>query len=114
MNLLSPPDLSTKVDGFEPGSWSISWKGRTWHMSEVTGEHLSFMNMMMDDGDTWEHLDMSNIGSENAAAGPVRLQSWIVAFVMVADEMEVEELAMFIKEVRETPVGDLLDCFTGH
>lgn len=108
--MLAPPDPAT-IDRRlpEPGSWRITWRGRVWHESDITGEHLALIALITGEDD-WRALDLAEIDPKR---GPYRLMLMITALVAVADRADDErKLARIIRDVREATVAELLDALT--
>lgn len=96
---LPPPAVS-------PG-WSIEWRGRRWHESELTGQHLANMAILLG-RDDFDMLDL------HPGAGFQRLMNMIAVFVAVdaagdAEPDEVQEkMAMAIAEIAEASAEEIL------
>jgi len=90
-------------------SWQITWGDHTFTDLDITGEHTAVLALLTG-VDSWEHLDLSEMGPE---IGPARLMWLITAWVAVAREAaEAEDFAEIIKDVRETSVVELLNGLT--
>jgi hypothetical protein len=77
--------------------WSIKWDGREWSENDATGQHFAFVVLTVGE-DSWDVMP---------TAGPMRLMSWIAAFVAVADG-RVDELDQVYSEIASRPVGEII------
>lgn len=103
MSELPPPTADAAA------KWSLTWKGRTFHQDDLTGEHLAFLALLTG-WDGWHHATPDDIADMNPATGPVRTMNLLAAFVCVADALEEpEQIAAVIQDIRATSVSDLLD-----
>ena len=57
MTLLESPNTATAVDLPRPGAWSLEWRGRRFHESQVTGQHLAMLALLTG-SDDFESLDL--------------------------------------------------------
>lgn len=46
MTILEAPNPTTVVDLPRPGAWSLYWRGRTFHESMLTGQHLATLALL--------------------------------------------------------------------
>ena len=70
------PDPSAMVDGEKPVAWSITWRGLKFDESQLTGQHLSVLSLIVG-SDDFSALDM------DPRHGHQRLMMMIAAFVVV-------------------------------
>lgn len=108
MTTLEAPNPTTSVDLPRPGAWSLHWRGRTFHESQVTGQHLATLALLTG-SDDFEALDI------DPRHGHQRLMQMLMAFLTVeaaGDVADGDELAgviaTTIDEVARASVDELL------
>lgn len=105
----APTGFAVNVSAPKRAGWRIGWRGRSWTDADIRGEHLAFVALMTGD-DSWRMLEVAEVHPE---AGPVRLMCLIAALVAVDDAVSDEEqLAAIIRDVRATPVAELLGALS--
>lgn len=114
MTVIDTPPSTPPVDLPAPGGWSIEWRGRTFHESELTGQHLATLALLTG-SDDFAALDV------DPRHGHQRLMSVLMAFLTVAAAREVGPedgdvlagvIAQAIDEVSSASVDELLGALT--
>ncbi len=110
MTTLEAPNPITAVDLPRPGAWSLHWRGKTFHESHVTGQHLATLALLTG-SDDYESLDV------DPRHGHQRLMQMLAACVCVdavrtsgvddADQVAVI-MASAIDEVSKASADELL------
>lgn len=110
MTILESPDTSTAVGLPRPGAWSLHWRGRTFHESMLTGQHLATLALLTG-SDDFEALDI------DPRHGHQRLMQMLTVFVCIdavrtsgvddADQVALM-MAAAIDEVSKASVDELL------
>jgi len=106
--------VAETTEAVAPGEWVITWRGRVWHESDLTGKHLSVLSLIAgrDDFDT---LEM------DPRLGHQRLMMLIAALRCVeeAKATDAEDpddvaalMAQCIEEVSEASVEEILGALT--
>lgn len=105
-----PTDLPAPSTAANHPGWSIVWRGKTWHESDLRGQHLSVMALLQG-RDDFDMLDM------HPGAGFYRLMSMITVFAAVdasddaaPDEVD-QKMALAIAEVADASAEKILGAF---
>lgn len=108
MTTLEAPNPITAVDLPRPGAWSLHWRGKTFHESHVTGQHLATLALLTG-SDDYQSLDL------DPRHGHQRLMQMLMAFLTVeasGDVADGEDLAAVIAtkidEVSKASADELL------
>lgn len=114
MSTLAPPDPSTLAGSVRPGSWSIEWRGMRFAESDLTGQHLSVLSLIVGTDDFAE-LDV------DPRKGHQRLMTMIAAVTAVkaveaAGDLSEDAVALLVARCIETvaaaPAEEILGAIT--
>ena len=104
----APPIANTDVDQPAPARpWSLTWKGRTFHESQLTGKHLSVLALIVGNDD-FSTLDVSPL------AGHQRIMMMLAAFLVVDAKLEGDTeanaaaVAEIMASIAESPAEEIL------
>ena len=96
----------------QTATWRITWRGRTWGESDLTGRHLSVLSLLTG-RDDFDQLDM------DPRQGHQRLMMMITACLVVDAGGAVEDpdevatkVAQCMDEVSSAPVEEILGSLT--
>lgn len=114
-DLMAPPDPTTRK---HPG-WTLTWRGRRFHDSDLTGRHLSTLAILTGT-DQFDTLDISPV------TGHQRLMFMIAAFLAVdaadmvdtsaddAEDQAAQIVARAVGEVSHASADEILGALTIH
>jgi hypothetical protein len=77
--------------------WTIKWDGREWSEADATGRHFAVVVLTLGE-DSWDLTPSS---------GPMRLMSWIAAFIAIEDD-RVDELEQVYAEISARPAAEIV------
>lgn len=83
--------------------WKITWNGRSWTEDDLTGTHVALI-VTVQESDSWAML--------NPLAGPLHLIGVLAAFIALADNRPVGDVAAELFRARAKDLADAIDVVT--
>jgi hypothetical protein len=77
--------------------WKIKWNDREWSEADATGQHFAVV-VLTSGEDSWDITPTT---------GPIRLMSWIAAFVAIEDG-RLDELDEVYSEIASRPAAEII------